>query len=236
MKIVGIISSPNKYGNTATLVRTALKAAEEEGLKTEEIFLDEYNIKYCRGCLSCMSTGKCIISDDDFKKLYNIILNADGVILGSPNYGYSMNAIMRTFLERYGLFEFMTSNSFGGKYVAGIAASGGKKGVIKVAKSTIKMVKSAMFKRGFVSGYLGVATRGEHIKNNKKILDKAMKLGLKIAMDIKGKQKYKYQNISGRFMKKILIKPMFKKVILKNKERNMKAIYENLKERGLIEA
>ena len=47
MNIIGMISSPRKNGNTATLVREALKGAAEQGATTQEIFLADYNIQFC---------------------------------------------------------------------------------------------------------------------------------------------------------------------------------------------
>ena len=95
MKIIGVISSPTKNGNNAVLVREILKSAKNNGAVTEEIFLADYNIDFCRGCFYCIKNGRCIIRDD-FEKLKKKLLDSDGIILGSPVYGLTMNARMNT--------------------------------------------------------------------------------------------------------------------------------------------
>ncbi len=45
-KVVGIISSPNRNGNTAALVRAALKGAQDQGATVSEIFLAEHNLSF----------------------------------------------------------------------------------------------------------------------------------------------------------------------------------------------
>ncbi len=56
-RIVGIISSPSRNGNTAVLVREALRAAAEHGAEVEEISLPAHKLHYCTACFHCMSEG-----------------------------------------------------------------------------------------------------------------------------------------------------------------------------------
>lgn len=64
MKVVGIVGSPRRGGNTELLVNEALKAAGEEGIETELITLVDKIIKPCDGCRVCRRTGECHIEDD----------------------------------------------------------------------------------------------------------------------------------------------------------------------------
>lgn len=64
MKVLGIVFSPRRNGNTEILVREALKGAEEVGAETELITTRDYKINPCDGCESCYETGKCHINDD----------------------------------------------------------------------------------------------------------------------------------------------------------------------------
>ncbi|MCK4953658.1 flavodoxin family protein, partial [Candidatus Bathyarchaeota archaeon] len=59
MKIIGIVGSPRNKGNTETITRIALEAAEEEGAETELITLAGKEIKPCDACRVCKQTGKC---------------------------------------------------------------------------------------------------------------------------------------------------------------------------------
>lgn len=59
MKVLGIVGSPHKEGNTEILTSSVLKGAEEEGAETELIRLTELNINYCKACHRCLKEGIC---------------------------------------------------------------------------------------------------------------------------------------------------------------------------------
>ena len=153
MKIIGLYTSSTKNGNTAKLVKAAIESACECGADTEELYLNDYCIEYCRGCMSCMRIGSCIISDD-FALLKEKLYNADGIILGSPSYGMRPTARMKNFIvDRLGMLSVYTS-AFGSKYFAGISTAGGM-GASKVAKELAKTFAIGFFKRGYVTGSFG---------------------------------------------------------------------------------
>jgi len=130
MKILGIVGSKRKKGNTATLMQEALKAAEDLGVESEIIYLGDYEIKGCYGCEQCRETYTCVIKDD-MEQLYPKIMEADGLITASPTYFYNVTADMKAFLERlycYEVFDesdrsvWMAINEvLGGKFAATIA-------------------------------------------------------------------------------------------------------------------
>lgn len=230
IKVVGVISSARYDGNTATLVREALKGAAEEGADVTEIFLPKKKIEFCTGCSSCLSRGKCIF-DDDFEEVRNLLYEADGIIWGSPTYELAPNAIMKNLFDRLGLFERYTS-SLGGKYALGISTCGGM-GARKVAKDLADISCSSLFDRGYRSGSLGVSIGSKEIGKETKTLEKARQLGRKITADINSGNKYPMQNLFGRLVNSIL-KNTYRSVIIKFKEDRMKAVYVNLSQRGLI--
>lgn len=99
MKVVGIVGSKREHGNTAVLVREALKAAEEGGAATALIHLGDLDIQGCRGCEKCAETHVCVL-DDDMQKIYPLLLEGSAVILGSPTHFYGVSADIQAFLER----------------------------------------------------------------------------------------------------------------------------------------
>ncbi|MDD3718683.1 MAG: flavodoxin family protein [Actinomycetota bacterium] len=99
MKVVGIVGSKRKQGNTAILVREALKAAEKGGAATVLVHLGDLDIQGCRGCEKCAETHKCVI-EDDMQGIYPLLLEGAAVILGSPTHFYGVSADMQAFLER----------------------------------------------------------------------------------------------------------------------------------------
>lgn len=230
VKIVGIISSSHFDGNSATLVREALKGAEEEGASVMEIFLPRHKIEFCTGCMKCFE-GKCPLTDD-FEALRKLVYEADGIIWGSPTFAAAPNAIMKNFIDRLGMFERFTS-SLGGKYGVGISTAG-KMGAKKVAEGLAGIARDSIFQRGYASGSLGVAIGGGSVKQDTNVLMKAHGLGRKMTCDINNGNKYPLQNLFGRLINYFVVRPGFQKVILTNREGSMKAVYNNLLQRGLI--
>ena len=64
MKILGVVGSRRKKGNTYTLMQEALKPFTMNNIDTKLVFLDDYNINDCNGCEGCKETYKCVINDD----------------------------------------------------------------------------------------------------------------------------------------------------------------------------
>lgn len=230
MKIIGIVSSPSYEGNTAVLVREALQGAKKNGAEIEELFLPQYNLKFCKGCLKCLEAGRCSIPDD-LETLRDKLNKSDGIIIGSPTYGLEPNAIMKNFLDRIGLYT-VYSSALGEKYVAGISTAGAA-GSKTVAKKITGIV-DGFFKSGYVVDYLGVNKRWDRIEEYPQYMQKANELGKKMVNDIKNKRKYPFKKVFSKILSKIVIGPVMKKNILEFKDSKMKAVYEYAQKMGYI--
>jgi len=102
LKVVGINGSPRKGGNTEILIKKAFDILEEKGISTELINLGELKIEPCDACKYCRKNiGKCHI-EDDFEVVFDKMLKADGIILGSPVYLGSVTAQMKALMDRAG--------------------------------------------------------------------------------------------------------------------------------------
>jgi multimeric flavodoxin WrbA len=122
LKVLGINASPRgSNSQTLRLVRAALDGAKEFGAETELVDLCRLDIEYCNACGVCFAKGRCI-HDDDFEKLYQKILNADGLILGSPNYFHTVTAQMKTMLDR--MADTIHCQLLAGKYGCSVATAG----------------------------------------------------------------------------------------------------------------
>ncbi len=99
MKVLGIVGSKRKKGNTSILVREALRAAEAGGAETTLIHLCDLDIQGCRGCEKCAETHRCVI-EDDMQGVYPLLLEGAALILGSPVHFYNVSSGMQAFLER----------------------------------------------------------------------------------------------------------------------------------------
>lgn len=99
MKIVGIVCSPRKGGNTEILVTEALGAAREAGSETELILVADRTITPCDGCNTCSKSGVCRINDD-MQDIYRSFHEADGIIFGTPSYFSNVSAQAKAVIDR----------------------------------------------------------------------------------------------------------------------------------------
>lgn len=101
---VGVVGSPRKGGNTEILVAHCLKAMAEEGLKTELVRLAGLDIKGCKACYYCSENEGCSIKDD-LQPIFDKMIAADALIIGSPVYFGSATALIKGLLERAGMLS-----------------------------------------------------------------------------------------------------------------------------------
>lgn len=126
IKILAIIGSPRKGGNTDILVREAGKRAEALGAEVEYVELRKLKIRDCIACERCAETMQCVVKDD-MQELYPKLEQAQGIILGSPTYFYSPTGLMKCFLDRlyaYELFDPENRHVWMGAMENGIARFG----------------------------------------------------------------------------------------------------------------
>jgi multimeric flavodoxin WrbA len=89
LKIVSILGSPHGLqGNTGRLLKVVLEGAEKQGAETETISLRGNTILPCKACDRCHKKGRCV-QKDEFESIKQKILEADGLVLASPNYIFS---------------------------------------------------------------------------------------------------------------------------------------------------
>ncbi|MGN1102370.1 MAG: flavodoxin family protein [Huintestinicola sp.] len=100
MKNILIISaSPRKGGNSDTLCDEFLRGAKDSGNNAEKIFLRDKKINYCTGCGVCNDTHKCV-QKDDMAEILDKMVNADVIVLATPVYFYTMDAQLKTLIDR----------------------------------------------------------------------------------------------------------------------------------------
>jgi multimeric flavodoxin WrbA len=104
MKVVGINGSARKDGNTAILIRRVFEELEKEGIETELIQLAGKKIRGCAACMKCRENldKRCSVNNDSFNKIFEKMLEADGIILGSPTYFSDMTPEMKALIDRAG--------------------------------------------------------------------------------------------------------------------------------------
>lgn len=112
-KIVAVNAGPRKGWNTDTLIDEAIRGAESEGAEVEKF--DLFKLEKYTGCISCFVCkkeqfkGKCIVKDG-LTEVLDAIREADGLIIGSPNYLGDLTASFRALYERL-MFQNLTYNN-----------------------------------------------------------------------------------------------------------------------------
>ena len=117
MKIIAFNGSRRKNGNTAFLIQSILKPLETHGVDVTSIVLGDYTIDACTGCEGCRNSWDCVIKDD-FQALTKMMDQAEGILLASPTYWYTVTSDMKRFIDRcYCLIQFpMNRSEWIGKY------------------------------------------------------------------------------------------------------------------------
>ncbi|MFC2060519.1 flavodoxin family protein [Chloroflexota bacterium] len=126
LKVAGFSCSPRRGGNTDIMVQRVMEAAGQAGADVELIRVADMMIMPCDGCLSCTETGRCHI-EDDMQRLYLKLLQADGIVIGSPVYmGHSICGQAQVFIDRTFLLwhERRLQNKVGVGVIASIRRGG----------------------------------------------------------------------------------------------------------------
>ena len=100
MHVIAFNGSPRPRGNTWALVGEILRGAASAGATVEEIVLNKLTIRPCQACDTCRKSLHCRL-EDDMQPLYDKLLAADAVVIGTPIYFWSMSAQMKAFVDRW---------------------------------------------------------------------------------------------------------------------------------------
>ncbi len=104
MKVVAFNGSPRKDGNTGILIKQAFKSLEKEGVECELIQVGGQAVRGCTACFTCRTVlnKRCSIETDMVNDCIEKMLEADGMILGSPTYFASLTAETKALIDRAG--------------------------------------------------------------------------------------------------------------------------------------
>lgn len=183
MKVIGIVGSPRKNGNTNTLVQQVLEGAAEAGAETKTYILNEMDYRGCQGCNYCKANDKCKL-EDDLAEVFEELKAADGIVFGSPIYFAQFTGQMRLFLDRcYSLVNpDYSSRVPAGKKAVIVGAQGmpdpeAYAGVIEEFGGEISRFFGMEVKDTLIAA--GCAAPGD-VKGNAELMEKAKNTGLNL--------------------------------------------------------
>ncbi|MCK5181233.1 MAG: flavodoxin family protein [Dehalococcoidia bacterium] len=184
MKVIGIVGSPRKNGNTEMLTKHTLKAVSEEGLDTDLIRLAGLEIKPCTACMACKDQEICSIKDDFFP-IYVKMKEADGIILASPVYYGSATSLIKALMERVGYIARWNSEPFqrkvGGPLV--VARRSGKN--FTIAQLTFWFQILGFFVPGSTYWNVAIGREKGEVEKDEEGLETAWNFGKNMALLIK---------------------------------------------------
>lgn len=99
-KVLIFSGSPRKGGNSDLLCDEFMRGAQESGNEVEKIFIRDKKIAYCTACYYCRDTGKGCAIKDDMAEILDKMLASDVIVMASPVYFYSIDAQMKTVIDR----------------------------------------------------------------------------------------------------------------------------------------
>jgi len=105
MKVVAFNGSPRKEGNTFQSLQVVMAELQKEGIETELIQVGGKALHGCTACYGCYKNKdrECVIKKDDLNSYVAKMIEADGIIIGSPVYFSNVTSEVKAFMDRAGL-------------------------------------------------------------------------------------------------------------------------------------
>jgi multimeric flavodoxin WrbA len=184
-RVVVLLGSPRKKGNSTVLANQIINGAESCGAMVESIYLNGLTIKPCQGCYACQKpdSSGCVV-DDDMQTVYPKLQAADTWVIASPVYWFSMSAQTKLFMDRcFALFnEAVEKNGFLNKQIA-IAMSYGDTDVFN--SGCVNALRSFQDAYGYAGAKIagmvyGSAEEPGEIESNTTLMKQAEELGKKL--------------------------------------------------------
>lgn len=100
MRLLAILGSPRRGGNTDILAEEVIRGAAEAGLERETLALRSLKLHPCLGCGRCWETGRPCVMRDDMSVVYDAISRADFLLLATPVYWYGPTTLLKTIWDR----------------------------------------------------------------------------------------------------------------------------------------
>lgn len=120
MQVLLVNGSPRRDGNTGTALTLLDGYFQEKGIETKWFQIKNRPLRGCVGCNGCNDKNRCVFDDDPCNELIEDLLQADGVIIGSPVYFAAPNGALCSLLDRAFYATCTRSQLFKGKPAAAL--------------------------------------------------------------------------------------------------------------------
>ncbi len=124
MKVIAFNGSARKDGNTAILINHVFRELEKAGIKTELVQLAGKTIRGCAACFKCFENKdqRCSVKTDVVNECIEKMIEADGIILGSPTYFADVSSELKALIDRAGMVSIANGYMYKRKVGAAVVA------------------------------------------------------------------------------------------------------------------
>lgn len=112
MKAVVLDASPRRNGLVSAMASRIAGSLIDGGWTVETVDVTGCRVAPCRGCMTCRSTGQCVLQPDDAQRVLALLRDADAVIVGAPCYWGNMPGTLKLLLDRI-VYGLMTTDARG---------------------------------------------------------------------------------------------------------------------------
>ena len=185
-KVLMLLGSPRKKGNSAILAEEIAKGAKSAKAKVETIYLHGKTISPCKACYACQKkTSKGCSIKDDMQDLYPKLIDADAWIIASPVYWFTMSAQTKLFMDRCFALPAYHGDPFKGKRIAVAMTYGGEDPFDSGCINALRTFQDAYAytESKLVGMIYGSAMDAGEITANKKVMQEAFDLGKKLVSE-----------------------------------------------------
>ncbi|MBN1533003.1 MAG: flavodoxin family protein [Spirochaetes bacterium] len=182
-KVLVLLGSPRKKGNSAMLAERIVRGARSAGAAVETVFLHGMTIAPCRSCYACQRPrSKGCAIDDDMQGVYRKMLQSPAWVIASPVYWFSMSAQTKIWMDRCFALGAYAKNPFHGRRIALAMSYGGEDPFDSGCVNALRTFQDAYRYVGaeMVGMVYGSATEAGEIASNKPLLREAEDLGKRL--------------------------------------------------------
>jgi multimeric flavodoxin WrbA len=187
MKVIAFNGSPRKEGNTYQAISIVFDELKKEGIETELIQLGGKQIHGCLACYKCFENKdkKCSIKNDELNDYIDKMLEADGIIIGSPVYFSNVSSEVKALIDRAGLVSRANDDLFKRKVGAAVVAARRAGGCPTFAAINFFFLIGQMIVPGSTYWNLGIGRQPGDIQKDEEGIETFRNLGKNMAWLLK---------------------------------------------------
>jgi multimeric flavodoxin WrbA len=121
MKVVLFNGSPRKEGNTYHCLNAVMGELTSAGIECEYVWIGMEKMQGCTACYKCIENNdqRCVLTGDNMNEYIQKMMDAEGIIIGSPTYFSDLTTSTKALIERAG---YATSRYLKNKVGAAVVA------------------------------------------------------------------------------------------------------------------